>query len=86
MTKLSFLDRVKVAHALWTFVVPETSQPPNGTLCRWLTVSTDEEVEKTILKIPNRFRDVEPNDEEVYRFVTSLLTIARKNRTRQEAA
>ena len=82
---LTFLERVKQAQALWAFAIPEIPQPPNGTWCRWLTASTDSEVEKTILRVPTRFRDVKPTHDEVYRFVTAMLVLERKRRTQKVA-
>jgi hypothetical protein len=81
---MTFLQRVENAQKLWKFVIPETPLPPNETWIRWLTSYRDEQFEKVVLQIPNRFRSKKPSAEEVYRCVSSMLS-NRRGMTEREA-
>lgn len=70
---LAFIERVRTAQALWTFVLPTVALPPNETWVRWLSSASDAEFESAVLKVPKRYRGQYPADAEVYKFVSSVL-------------
>lgn len=80
---LTFLERQAAAERLWTFVLPTVAVPPNLTWVRWLSASTDKDIEKAITQVPYRFQKGLPKAEEIYRFVSSILSVWRQRRMRQ---
>ena len=50
-------ERYEAAIKLWEFVAPAIPVPPKETLIWWLSKYTNEQFEKAVLKIPNRFRN-----------------------------
>ncbi len=76
----TFLERQAEAERLWKFVLGDVAPPPNLTWVRWLSTSTDREIEKAIMQIPCRYQKGMPPAEEIYKFMSSLLSVWRKRR------
>jgi hypothetical protein len=80
---VTFLERVAEGQRLWKFVLPDVPSPPNLTWVRWLSMGSDREVEKAIAQIPFRYQKGLPETEEIYKFVSALLSAWRGNKLRR---
>jgi|HubBroStandDraft_1064217.scaffolds.fasta_scaffold61422_7 hypothetical protein len=79
---VTFLERVAEGQRLWKFILPDVPSPPNLTWVRWLSMGTDREVEKAIAQIPFRYQKGLPEMEEIYKFVSALLSAWRSKKLR----
>jgi hypothetical protein len=79
---VTFLERVAEGQRLWKFVLPDVLSPPNLTWVRWLSMGTDREVEKAIAQVPFRYQKGLPETEEIYKFVSALLSTWRSKKLR----
>ena len=69
---MTILESLSNAQTLWAKVT-DTPLPPERTTLRWLATYGYEMLEKSIVRIPWRFRDKQPVAESVYKFVSADL-------------
>lgn len=80
---MSILDRLETAQKVWDVAVPGVPRPADSQFVTWLAESSDEAVERVILRIPRRIRNWDKkygsvNAVEVYKFVTASLNEMRQ--------
>jgi hypothetical protein len=77
---MTILESLSNTQILWAKVT-DAQAPPERTIIRWLATYGYEMLEKSIVRIPWRFRDKQPDAESVYRFVSADLGTARAHQT-----
>ena len=73
---MTILEGLSNTQTIWAKVT-DTPLPPERTVIRWLATYGYEVLEKSIVRIPWRFRDKQPAAESVYKFVSADLGTAR---------
>jgi len=83
---MNILQRLETARRVWDVAVPGVPRPADSQLVTWLAESSDDAVERVILRIPRRIRNWDKkygsvNAVEVYKFVTASLNEMRQQQT-----
>ena len=78
---MTFLTRLEATLKLWDFAIPAIEKPANSVWCHWLSIYTDEEVEKTITQVPWRYKNKPAVSAiEVHKFMSATLCQMRNRR------
>ena len=76
-----FIERLQSAQQTWKYVIPEVDLPPSVTWIRWLAAFRDAEIDRAILRVPERFANQHPSALDVHKYITAILSILRKQRS-----
>lgn len=69
---MTILDQLETIRTLWK-TVSDVELPTDRVIIRWLAERGYAQLEKTIVKIPWRFRGMEPEADHVHRWVSATM-------------
>ena len=77
---MTHFEQISMAKNIWTLVLDSVPMPDDRTIYRWLVTFGIEEYERALPRVLWRYRNQSPDSEQIYRFISSTLSMAKKKK------